>query len=134
KDSAINVTGTVDDIRPYVHDAAVYVVPLRIGGGTRIKIFEAMALGKPVVSTTIGAEGLPVKHGHHFMLADTPADFAARTVELLLQSAAREKLASAARSLVERRHSWSAVTDVVDDVLQRVALKRQRQLVNTLGN
>ena len=61
----VAVTGRVDDVRPYMHDAAVYVVPLRIGGGTRLKIFEAMAMGKAVVSTTVGAEGLPVDDGEH---------------------------------------------------------------------
>ena len=68
-DHGIQVTGRVDYVRPYVRDAAVYVVPLRIGGGTRLKIFEAMAMGKAVVSTTIGAEGLPVRHDEHVMLA-----------------------------------------------------------------
>src|SRR5262249_7999746 len=72
-DAKVEVTGGVDDIRPYVHDAAAYVVPLRIGGGTRIKIFEAMAMGMALVSTSIGAEGLPVDHGRHILLADTPA-------------------------------------------------------------
>jgi polysaccharide biosynthesis protein PslH len=70
------VTGAVDDIRPYLGKAAVCVVPLRSGSGTRIKIFEAMAMGKAVVSTTMGAEGLPVRHGENIVLADDPADFA----------------------------------------------------------
>src|SRR5207253_2938807 len=83
KNPAIRVTGAVDDIRPYVHEAAVYVVPLRIGGGTRIKIFEAMAMGSAVVSTSIGAEGLPVTDGKDLLLADSPQDFADRTVALL---------------------------------------------------
>jgi polysaccharide biosynthesis protein PslH len=121
RDSRLEVTGTVDDIRPYVHDAAVYVVPLRIGGGTRIKIFEAMAMGMAVVSTTIGAEGLPVEHGKNILLADTPASFAEATVTLLRQPAARHHIGDAARALVERRYGWAAVTDVVDETLKRVA-------------
>ena len=79
----ITVTGRVDDVRPYVSDAAVYVVPLRIGGGTRLKIFEAMAMGKAVVSTTVGAEGLPVENGEHLLLADEPHVFARSVVRLL---------------------------------------------------
>jgi glycosyltransferase involved in cell wall biosynthesis len=118
---AVRVTGAVDDIRPHVHAASVYVVPLRIGGGTRIKIFEAMAMGMPVVSTTIGAEGLPVEHTKNILLADTPADFAARVVELLQQPLARERIGRAARALVESRYSWPAVTDVVEQTLERVA-------------
>src|SRR6266851_862372 len=70
RDSALKITGTVDDVRPYVAKASVYVVPLLVGGGTRLKIFEAMAMGKAIVSTTIGAEGLPVVGGRHIYLAD----------------------------------------------------------------
>lgn len=115
--AAIRVTGAVDDIRPYVHRAAVYVVPLRIGGGTRIKIFEAMAMRMPVVSTTIGAEGLPVTDGEDICLADTPAEFARQTVRLLREPAVAAKMAQTARTLVESRYSWAAVTDVLDRLL-----------------
>ena len=66
------MTGTVADVRPHVAEAAVYVVPLRIGGGTRLKIFEALAMGKAVVSTRVGAEGLPIVPGQHFLQADEP--------------------------------------------------------------
>jgi sugar transferase (PEP-CTERM/EpsH1 system associated) len=79
----ITVTGRVDDVRPHVAAGTVYVVPLRIGGGTRLKIFEAMAMGKAVVSTTIGAEGLPVTSGHDVLLADDPHAFADAVVSLL---------------------------------------------------
>jgi len=123
-DSNIEVTGRVDDVRPYVCDAKVYVVPLRIGGGTRIKIFEAMAMGMPIVSTSIGAEGLPVEHGKNILLADTPASFADATVTLLTQAAERQRIGSAARALVEERYGWPAVADVVDATLKRVAAAR----------
>jgi sugar transferase (PEP-CTERM/EpsH1 system associated) len=122
---AIRVTGTVTDIRPYVHDASVYVVPLRIGGGTRIKIFEAMAMGKPVVSTTIGAEGLPVEQGKDILLADTPDAFAARTIELLTQPLMRKRIGGAARTLVESRYGWRSVTDVIEQALVRTTEKRR---------
>jgi glycosyltransferase involved in cell wall biosynthesis len=118
---AIRVTGAVDDIRPHVHAASAYVVPLRIGGGTRIKIFEAMAMGMPVVSTTIGAEGLPVEQAKNIVLADSAADFAARTVELLKERAERERIGKAARTLVESQYSWRTVTNVVEQTLERVS-------------
>jgi glycosyltransferase involved in cell wall biosynthesis len=121
---AIRVTGAVDDIRPYVHNASVYVVPLRIGGGTRIKIFEAMAMGKPVVSTTIGAEGLPVTHGENILLADTPDAFASHTVELITQPDSRRRIGQAARALVESRYSWSTVADVFEHVLLEATKER----------
>src|SRR5688500_13044172 len=103
------VTGTVDDVRPYLADAAVCVVPLRIGGGTRLKIFEALAMAKPVVSTTIGAEGLPVVSGEHLVLADGADDFAHAVVALLRDSERRRRLAEAGRALVHERFSWGRV-------------------------
>jgi len=116
-DSGIEVTGTVPDIRPYLETAGVYVVPLRIGGGTRIKIFEAMAMGKAVVSTSIGAEGLPVTHGKNIMLADDPKGFAALVLCLLTDAQERRRLGTAARQLVAKQYSWSAVTDVLESTL-----------------
>ncbi|HUF92444.1 MAG TPA: glycosyltransferase [Candidatus Limnocylindria bacterium] len=103
------VTGTVDDVRPYLAEAAVCVVPLRIGGGTRLKIFEALAMARPVVSTTIGAEGLPVTPGEHLVLADGPEDFARAVVALLRDPARGRALAAAGRALVEQRFSWGRV-------------------------
>jgi len=108
--AGVRVTGTVDDVRPYVAEASVGVVPLRVGGGTRIKIFELLAMGKAVVSTTVGAEGLPLISGTHFLRVDDPADFAAAIVALLRDPARRRALGSAGRRLVEERYSWSQVT------------------------
>ncbi len=105
----VRVTGTVDDVRPYVSKAAVYVVPLRIGGGTRLKIFEALAMGKPVVSTGVGAEGLPLEPGVHFLRADEPAEFARAVVSLLGDPGRRKALAMAGRRLIEERFSWAQV-------------------------
>lgn len=102
----VQVTGTVDDVRPYIDEAAVYVVPLRIGGGTRIKIFEALAMGKAVVSTRLGAEGLPLVSGEHFVAADEPEDFARAVVELIRRPERRRALEEAGRKLVEERYSW----------------------------
>jgi len=107
-DRAVEVTGRVEDVRPYFARSAVYIVPLRIGGGTRLKIFEAMSAGRAVVSTRIGAEGLPVEHGKHLLLADSPQEFAAAVLTLLRDPARRDSIAHDARALVTERFDWGA--------------------------
>ncbi|MBI2827729.1 MAG: glycosyltransferase [Acidobacteria bacterium] len=119
-DVGVRVTGTVDDVRPYMADAALYVVPLRIGGGTRLKIFEALAMGKAVVSTTVGAEGLPLIPGKHFLQADDPADFARAVVSLLRDPVRRRALGTAGRGLVEERYSWPQVAREFEARLEEV--------------
>ena len=126
EDAGIHVTGRVDDVRPYMRDAAVYVVPLRIGGGTRLKIFEAMAMGKAVVSTTVGAEGLPIVPGEHLLIADEPHTFARAVVRLMRDTDRRERLGAAARALVVARYDWSAVAGSLEDALTRVAIGQAR--------
>ena len=116
----VHVTGTVDDVRPYMREAAVYIVPLRVGSGTRLKIFEAMAMAKAITSTTLGAEGLPVADGENLLLADTPEDFARKTVRLLRNPEERTRLGTAARQLVTRDYSWAAVSTHIDEVFQRL--------------
>jgi len=116
-DEHIEVTGTVADVRPFVRRASVYVVPLRIGGGTRLKIFEAMAMGQAVVSTTVGAEGLPITGGEHALIADGPRAFADAVLSLLRDSRRREALATAARKLVVDHHDWSVAAGVLDAAL-----------------
>jgi len=96
-------------VRPYVSKAGVYVVPMRVGGGTRLKIFEALAMGKAVVSTTIGAEGLPLATGRHFLRSDDPADFARAVVSLIRDDGRRRSLGLAGRRLMEERYSWPRV-------------------------
>jgi sugar transferase (PEP-CTERM/EpsH1 system associated) len=108
-EAGIRVTGGVPDIRPYVGEASVYVVPLRIGGGTRLKIFEALAMGKAVVSTRVGAEGLPIVPGEHLVLADEPDEFARAVVALLKDPSRRRALGASGRRLVETRYSWAQV-------------------------
>jgi glycosyltransferase involved in cell wall biosynthesis len=103
------VTGTVDDVRRFVQPAAVYVVPLRVGGGSRLKILEAMAMGRPVVSTTIGAEGIDVVDGRHVALADDPTAFAAAVLALLDDAARGDAMAREGRALVEARYGWDAL-------------------------
>ena len=121
----MHLTGWVEDVRPYLARSSVFIVPLRIGGGTRLKIFEAMAAGMAVVSTTIGAEGLPVRNGRDIVLADSPTEFAARTVALLKDRGARERLGSAARALVVEKYSWRTVAADLSATLNRVASERR---------
>jgi glycosyltransferase involved in cell wall biosynthesis len=124
--AGVHVTGTVADVRPYVAEAAVYVVPLRIGGGTRLKIFEALAMGKAVVSTRIGAEGLPIVSSQHFLQADSPADFAQAVVTLLEDPARRHALGMAGRRLVEERYSWTQVTRQFEAHCEEVVARHAR--------
>lgn len=118
--AGIEVTGRVDDVRPHIAAGAVYVVPLRIGGGTRLKIFEAMAMGKAVVSTTVGAEGLPVTAGQDIVIADEPARFAQAVVHLIRDVEARRRIEEAARRIVVDRYDWSAVAQDFENALGRV--------------
>lgn len=119
--AGVEVTGRVDDVRPHIARGTVYVVPLRIGGGTRLKIFEAMAMGRAVVSTTIGAEGLPVTHGQDIVIADGPGEFADAVVNLVGDPAARRRLEAAARRLVVERYDWSAVATDFEAALRSVS-------------
>jgi polysaccharide biosynthesis protein PslH len=119
-DAGIEVTGRVDDVRPHIAEGSVYIVPLRIGGGTRLKIFEAMAMGKAVVSTTIGAEGLPVTPGEHVLIADDPAQFAHAVIGLIRDDERRHRLEAQARRLVVDRYDWAAVSRDFEDALNRV--------------
>jgi sugar transferase (PEP-CTERM/EpsH1 system associated) len=116
----IKLTGWVEDIRPFLASSAVCIVPLRIGGGTRLKIFEAMSMGKAVVSTTVGAEGLPVRRGEHLLIADEPTAFASSTVSLLSDPVRRHELGDAARKLVEEKYSWVQVAKAFAQVLTKV--------------
>lgn len=109
--TGINVVGTVPDVRPYLERGAVSIVPLRIGGGTRLKIFEAMAAGIPIVSTTIGAEGLPIVSGDHLLIADSPEAQTAAIVSLLKDPGAAQRMAQRARQYVTANCSWDAVAE-----------------------
>lgn len=113
---AVTLTGWVEDTRPYIARATVYVAPLRIGGGTRLKLLEAMAMGKPVVATTLGAEGYPFTHRRELLLADTPADFASAVIRLLRSPELRLELGQAAREFVERHYDWRSIVPLVEQV------------------
>jgi sugar transferase (PEP-CTERM/EpsH1 system associated) len=113
------VTGRVEDVRPYISQAAVYVVPMRVGGGTRLKIFEAMAMGKAIVSTSIGAEGLNLQDGREIVLADDPGRFADAVVELLRNEPMRQMLGRAASQRVQE-YDWSRIAERFSRVLTHV--------------
>jgi glycosyltransferase involved in cell wall biosynthesis len=115
----IQVTGTVADVRPYLWGAGVAVVPLRIGGGTRLKIYEAMAAGTPVVSTTIGAEGLEVHPPEDIRIADTPQEFADRCLELLDSEDESAHVAHRALDRVTANFSWERVARSFEDALNQ---------------
>ena len=111
RDDSITITGRVEDVRPYMRRAAAYIVPIRIGGGTRLKIYEAMASGLPVVSTTIGAEGLPVTHEEELLLADTPEGFADEVVRVLTDKDFASELSAYAVRRVRAEFSWARVAE-----------------------
>ena len=114
-------TGFVDDVREHVGGAAAFVIPLRVGGGTRIKAFEAMAMGTPVVSTSIGIEGLPVEDGEHFLVANDPQAFASRVVALLGDPALRQRLSTSARQLVEAKFGRERAASEFERLCRRAA-------------
>ena len=122
----IRLTGRVEDVRPFVAQASICIVPLRIGGGTRLKIFEAMAMGKAVVSTSVGAEGLPVQAGENILLADTPRDFANSVIALLHDPNGRRRLGASARTLVEEKYSWRKVAETFARTLEGVKMRSAR--------
>ena len=123
----VTLTGFVDDIRPYVAAADVYVIPLWVGSGTRIKAFEAMAMGRPVVSTSLGIEGLAVTHDEHFVRADNTADFAGAILALLDDGARRARIADAARALMEEKFSWRVVAGQFEAICLRALERRRRR-------
>ena len=115
--SGVHVTGRVDDVRPYLWGSKVSVVPIRIGGGTRLKIYECMAAGVPVVSTTVGAEGLRYKEDEDIILADDPVSFAAACVRLLTDDPARQTIANTALERAQREFTWEAVSREFETIL-----------------
>ncbi len=105
----IHVTGSVEDVRPYYERSTVSIVPLRAGGGTRLKILESMALGRPVVSTSIGCEGLDVADGENIFVADTPEEFARKVLHLLENESHRKRMIEKGRELVVNRYDWDII-------------------------
>jgi len=129
--SGVTLTGRVSDVRPFLAEAEAVVVPLRVGGGTRIKIPEAMAMGKAVVSTRIGAEGLPFQDRREILLEDEPEKFAASVIDLLKNTKLRLTVGNAARERVACDHGWGTVTDHVERILLTV-MAGQNTLANSI--
>jgi glycosyltransferase involved in cell wall biosynthesis len=111
RDSSIVATGHVEDPLPYLQRASVFVAPILSGGGTKLKVLEAMAAGKAIVSTSVGVEGIEANDGEHFLVADDPKVFSARVVSLLKEPDLRERLGANARLLTERKYDWTAICD-----------------------
>lgn len=142
RDESVVVTGRVEDVRPYMEKAAAYIVPIRIGGGTRLKIYEAMAMEIPMISTTVGAEGLPLEAETEILFADTAEEFARRVVEVLTNESLANVLATRAATKVRERYGWEAVAaefaalceqtiesaKFVDDVAPSIVSNKEQKL------
>ena len=128
RDPSIVVTGRVEDVRPFMEEAAVYIVPLRIGGGTRLKIYEAMAMEKPIVSTSIGAEGLPVTDGKEIVLADTPGSFAEAVVRLIRQESLASEIGKQAAAKVREKFGWDTVAEDFAQICERTLGMKSLQI------
>jgi polysaccharide biosynthesis protein PslH len=120
EDSSITLTGEVDDVRPYIAGAQVYVAPLWVGGGTRFKLLESMAMRKAIVSTTLGCEGFEVTSGKELIIADSHVDFAEATVRLLKDETERLKLGRQAHAFVNSRYDWSAIVPRLERVYNNI--------------
>jgi len=126
KDATIKVTGRVPDVRPFMEKASVYIVPIRIGGGTRLKINEAMAMELPLVSTTIGAEGLPLINGEEILLRDTPEEFAEAVVKLLKNKNLAKKIGEQSAQTVREKFGWKKVADDFAELCVKAFETRRR--------
>jgi len=124
----IKVTGTVTDVREYYRQAWVFVVPLRFGGGTKLKTLEAMAMGLPIVSTGVGAQGLDIQSGREIFIANKPEDFAGRVVELLKDRDKADRIGVEARRLVEKKYIWTSIMGDVNDKLINLFKRRDGRI------
>ena len=113
---AVTVTGYVEDIRPYIAQSLIYVVPMRMGSGTKLKVLQAMAMGKPVIATSTGAEGIEATPGEDIIIADEPADFAQQVIDLLNNAPLRQRLAQRGRQLAEARYDWTSIVPRLEQV------------------
>jgi glycosyltransferase involved in cell wall biosynthesis len=114
------ITGYVQDVRRYVSRASVYVVPLRMGGGTRLKVVEAMAMKKPIVTTSIGCEGIRVANGESALIADEPRLFAEEVVELLRNASLRRRLVQNGYELMRSHYEWSVIGRQMEQIYQSI--------------
>lgn len=126
--SGVELTGYVDDVRPLMAEAACHIVPLRVGGGTRLKILNSWAMGKPVVATSIGCEGLDAEDGQNVLIRDDPRSFADAIVRLLADCELRESIGKAGRATVERLYSWDAIGDALIERYLAIVNARSRHI------
>jgi glycosyltransferase involved in cell wall biosynthesis len=124
-DESIVVTGTVDDVTPYLRRGKVFICPVRLGGGFRGKILEAMALGRPVVSTRLGAEGIPASDGENLILADSPDDFVKGIADLIKNPDLYKRIQNSARKLMEDRYAWDKGVARLEEVLEDMMHRRK---------
>ncbi|MDE3056851.1 MAG: glycosyltransferase [Bacteroidota bacterium] len=127
--SNVIITGYVDDVRPFIQKSSVYVVPLRMGGGTRLKIIEAMAVKKPIVTTTIGCEGIEVQDGESVMVRDEPASFANAVVELLRDKQKSARLAARGYELVRARYDWSIISRRMEECYEDIFHRNEHRTI-----
>jgi glycosyltransferase involved in cell wall biosynthesis len=121
----VTIVGPVDDLRPHLSAAAVIVVPLRLGSGTRLKILEAWAMGRPVVSTSLGAEGLDGVSGEHLLIADEPAEFARSVLRVLGEPSLASELGRGGRALATERYSWSGAARSLAAFFKQALARRE---------
>ena len=114
RDSRLRALGFVDDVRPHLEAASIYVCPMRVGGGTRLKILDALAMSRAIVSTEIGVEGLGLTDGEHYLRAHTPREFVSQIRRLEAEPALRQRLGESGRALVVRRYSWPRVAESLE--------------------
>ena len=114
QDEAITVTGRVDDVRPFLKKGRAFICPVRLGGGFRGKILEAMAIGRPVVSTSLGAEGVPALQRENIILADKPEEFAQGILDLMTDDTLFERIRTNARKLVEEKYAWEKGVEIME--------------------
>jgi len=120
----IRIIGAVDDVRPYIAGASVYVVPMRMGGGTRLKVLEAMAMGAPIVSTSMGVDGFDVENGREVVIADDPDRFAIEVVKTIEDVERRRVLGERGRRFVEAKYDWKAIVPKMEEVYRHLVAKR----------
>ena len=120
QDKAIIVTGRVNDVRPYLKKGRVFICPVRLGGGFRGKILEAMAIGRPVVSTSLGAEGIPAVHRENIIVADNPEEFTQGILDLMNDDKFFERIRKKARFLVEEKYAWEKGVEIMEGVLEKM--------------
>jgi polysaccharide biosynthesis protein PslH len=123
KQKGIEILGRVDDIRPYLSNCVAVIVPLQVGSGMRVKILTALAIGVPVITTSIGCEGIKVEHGKDLLIADTPQDFAHALIRLFQEEELPKKLSTFGRHLVENEYSWEIVYQQLENLVERTLIK-----------